>query len=208
MQYGRVWNLFHNSHLSECSDVWRPILGICALHLTHPSAHTHTHREHTPGAVGALLKGLTSDGDIKRWLFTPPPLTILAGPDWDLNPQPSGYKSDSLSIRPRLPPKALALPIGESNTVTGRDTVHYTNEEFCLYEYVVNLFGDCSEMKDLKHFMYLVWTFSWSPEQATVSSPLTAMLNGLVKVTVATCCVLMTTYSFWTCKKKKIYIRI
>ncbi len=22
------------------SDVWRPILGICALHLTHPSAHT------------------------------------------------------------------------------------------------------------------------------------------------------------------------
>ncbi len=56
---------------------WWPILGICALHLTHPSAHTHssehthTHREHTPGAVGsqwsgsswgfgALLKGLTS----------------------------------------------------------------------------------------------------------------------------------------------------
>ncbi len=33
-----------------------PILGICALHLTHSSAHTqqwtHTHREHTPAAVG------------------------------------------------------------------------------------------------------------------------------------------------------------
>ncbi len=57
-------------------QVWWPILGICALHLTHLSAHTHssehthtpwthtrssehthtavnthTHREHTPGAV-------------------------------------------------------------------------------------------------------------------------------------------------------------
>ncbi len=36
-------------------QVWWPILGICALHLTHPSAHTqqwtqthiHTHSEHT-----------------------------------------------------------------------------------------------------------------------------------------------------------------
>ncbi len=35
-----------------CGQVWRPILGICALHLTHPSARTHTHREHIPGAVG------------------------------------------------------------------------------------------------------------------------------------------------------------
>ncbi len=56
---------------------WRwPILGICALHLTHPSAHTHTHTPWThtrnsgqlfmlqrPGSswgFGALLKGLTS----------------------------------------------------------------------------------------------------------------------------------------------------
>lgn len=68
-----------------------------------------------------------------------------------------------------------------------------------MYDYVVYSFGDCSEMKD---FMYLVWIFSWSPEQATVSSPLTVVLNGLVKVTVATCCVLMTTYSFWTWNKK------
>ncbi len=48
-----------------CGQVRWPILGICVLHLTHPSAHTqqwvvnkhthththtHTHREHTPGA--------------------------------------------------------------------------------------------------------------------------------------------------------------
>ncbi len=39
---------------------WWPILGICALHLSHPKCThtqqwTHTHREHTPGAVGSHL---------------------------------------------------------------------------------------------------------------------------------------------------------
>ncbi len=43
-----------------CGQVWLPILGICALHLTHPkcthtAVNTHTHREHTPGAVGSHL---------------------------------------------------------------------------------------------------------------------------------------------------------
>ncbi len=39
-----------------CSQVWWPILGSCALHLTHPSAHTHTHSsEHTPREVGEQL---------------------------------------------------------------------------------------------------------------------------------------------------------
>ncbi len=41
-------------------QVWWPILGICALHLSHPkcthtAVNTHTHREHTPGAVGSHL---------------------------------------------------------------------------------------------------------------------------------------------------------
>ncbi len=58
---------------------------------------------HTPGAVGsrpgsswgfgALLKGLTSVVD-------------TSCRSWDLNPQPwvtSGFKSNALSIRPRLP---------------------------------------------------------------------------------------------------------
>ncbi len=39
-----------------CGQVWWPILGICALHLTHPSAHTHS-SEHTPGAVGSQCCG-------------------------------------------------------------------------------------------------------------------------------------------------------
>ncbi len=52
-----------------CSQVWWPIQGICALHLTHLSAHTHTHT-HTvntmlrrPGiswGFCGLLNGLTS----------------------------------------------------------------------------------------------------------------------------------------------------
>ncbi len=53
------WNLFNNkqhwsffSHQTlgkekgkerMCGQVWCPILGICALHLTHPSARAHTH---------------------------------------------------------------------------------------------------------------------------------------------------------------------
>ncbi len=35
-------------------QVWWPILGNCALHLTHPKC-THTHSEHTPRAVGSHL---------------------------------------------------------------------------------------------------------------------------------------------------------
>ncbi len=57
-----------------CGQIWWSILGICALHLTHPSAHPHgsehTHTEQLaaillrhPGSswgFGALLKGHTS----------------------------------------------------------------------------------------------------------------------------------------------------
>ncbi len=81
-------------------QVWWPILGICALHLTHPSAHTqqwtHTHTRSsgqpcccgTGGAVeGSVLKALAQgshlsrgiEGGRERWLFTPP--TIPAGPE-------------------------------------------------------------------------------------------------------------------------------
>ncbi len=30
-----------------CGQIWCSILGMCALHLIHPSAHTNTHHEHT-----------------------------------------------------------------------------------------------------------------------------------------------------------------
>ncbi len=49
-----------------CGQIWWPILGICALHLTHSNAHTHTPWTHTRssgqpyccstrGAVGGLV---------------------------------------------------------------------------------------------------------------------------------------------------------
>ncbi len=106
-----------------CGQVWCPILGICALHLTHPSAHTqqwevnkHTHTRcsgqsmlRCPGSswgFGALLKGLTSVVvlRVERALYIHSP-HLQSLPARDSNPQPSGYKSDSLTIRPQLPPK-------------------------------------------------------------------------------------------------------
>ncbi len=66
-----------------CGQVWWPILRICALHLTHPSARAHTHT-HTVNAhlgeqlgVRYLAQGIV--GGRERWTFTPPPI-IPAGP--------------------------------------------------------------------------------------------------------------------------------
>ncbi len=105
-------------------QVWWPILEIGPLHLTHPSAHTHTavssehtHREHTPGAVGSHCSSARGaiEGSVPcsrapqswywRWReycsFTIP--TFNPCRTWDSNQQPLDYKSDSLTIRPRLP---------------------------------------------------------------------------------------------------------
>ncbi len=95
-----------------CGQVWWPIIRIFALHLTHPSAHTqqwthtHTHCEHTPGAVGRQCCGARGavaqgshiscgiEGGRERWLFTPP--TNNSCQTWDSNSQPSCYKSKFL----------------------------------------------------------------------------------------------------------------
>ncbi len=87
-----------------------PILRICALHFTHPSAHTHS-SEHTPGAVGrqccgprGAVGGLVPCSRVspQSWYwgwksdgYSLPPLTI---PETQY-PRPLGYESDSLSIR-------------------------------------------------------------------------------------------------------------
>ncbi len=84
----------------------------------------------------------------------------------------------------------------------------------CLCDSFVN-----SQKRALKtqttHFTHLIWAFSSkSPEPDTVSSPLTATLKGFVKITVATCGLLMMTdNSFWIWKKTLIalvlfYLRI
>ncbi len=106
-------------------QVWWPILGICALQLTHPTCthtavNTHTHREHTPGAVGSHLccgaRGAVGGslpcsrvspqswywGWREHCTFTPP--TYNSCWTWDSNSQPLDYESDSLTIRPQLPP--------------------------------------------------------------------------------------------------------
>ncbi len=103
------------------SQVWWPILGIRALHLTHPKCthtavnthtHTHTHTVNThpeqwaaiyaaaPGeqlGVRALLKGTSVVVlRVERALYIHSPhLQFL--PDQDSNSQPFDYKSDSLT---------------------------------------------------------------------------------------------------------------
>ncbi len=101
-----------------CGQVWWPILGICPLHLTHPSAHsqqwTHTWSSGQPycgarGAVGGSVpcSRVSPQSWYWRWrehlLFTPP--TDNPCRTWESNRQPLGYKSNSLTIRPRLPPE-------------------------------------------------------------------------------------------------------
>ncbi len=101
-----------------CGQVWCSILGICALHLTHPSANTlWTTSAAAPGeqlGVRCLAQGSRLSpqswywGWRERWTFIPP--TYNPCRTWDSNPQPSGYKSDSLTIRPRLPHLAMVAP--------------------------------------------------------------------------------------------------
>ncbi len=69
---------------------------MCSLHLTHPSGWVGQPTVRRPGSswgFGALLKGLTSVVDTSCW-------------SQDSNQQhwvTSGFKSNALSIRPRLP---------------------------------------------------------------------------------------------------------
>ncbi len=92
---------------------------------THTAVSSeHTHCEHAPGAVGSHCSSArgaigvsvpcsrTPQSWYWRWReccsFTIP--TFNPCRTWDSNPQPLDYKSDSLTIRPRLPPMMLAPP--------------------------------------------------------------------------------------------------
>ncbi len=99
-------------------QVWWPILRIGVLHLTHQEhTHTHTHTVNTHPEqwagicaepkqlwVRCLAQGHLSHGieGGEGAVHSLPP-TYNSCQTGDSNPQPSGYKSDSLSIRPRLP---------------------------------------------------------------------------------------------------------
>ncbi len=86
---------------------------------THTAVSSeHTHCEHTPGAVGshcfsargAVGGSVPCSRAPQSWYwrrreccsFTIP--TFNPCRTWDSSPQPLDYKSDSLTIRPRLPP--------------------------------------------------------------------------------------------------------
>ncbi len=69
---------------------------------THSSEHTHTPPEQL--GVRCLAQGHLSRGiEGGREHCTFPPPTHNSCQTWDSNSQPLGYKSDSLTIRPRLP---------------------------------------------------------------------------------------------------------
>ncbi len=113
-------SIINNNNVMYC-QVWWPILEIGALHLTHPSAHTAVSSEHAPGAVGSHCSSARGaiGGSVpcsrtpqswywgwrERWLIILP--TNNPCRTWDSNPQPLDYKSNSLTIRPRLPPSSM-----------------------------------------------------------------------------------------------------
>ncbi len=92
---------------SDMWQVWWPILGTCALHLTHPSAHTHS-SEHTAApreqlGVGCLAQGSHLSRGIEGGEsagYSVPPPTIPGGPETQT--RDLGVTSPTLSIRPRL----------------------------------------------------------------------------------------------------------
>ncbi len=86
---------------------------ICALHLTHPSAHPEPMlwRLESSWGFSALLKGHTSVGVLKveRMLIIHSPHRRFL-PEPRFEPTNSGYKSDALLIWPRLPPLIKIVP--------------------------------------------------------------------------------------------------
>ncbi len=88
---------------------------------THSIEHTHTVNTHpeqwaaiyvtAPGeqlGVRCLVQGSHLSRGIEggeRQCFTLTPPTYNSCRTWDSNSQPLGYESDSLTIRPRLPPQ-------------------------------------------------------------------------------------------------------
>ncbi len=105
----------------------------------HTQQWTHTHCEHTPGAVGSYLccsireqlgVQCLAQGHLSRAAHSLPHLQFL--PARGSNLQPFGYKSDSLTIRARLP-KVLEIAEDRDRMVTkcwdiyGHTQVHCAN---------------------------------------------------------------------------------
>ncbi len=95
----RHWSRFANL----CSNPFNPSKCTHTVVNTHGTANAAAPSEQL--GVWCLAQGSHHScgiGEVEqRWLFTHP--TDNSYQTWDSNPWPSGFKSDSLSIRPRLP---------------------------------------------------------------------------------------------------------
>ncbi len=109
-----TWNLCSAFNPSKCTHTHTQQWVVKKhTHTTHTHTHTHTHRAVASqcsvawGAFGGSVPCSTVSpqswywGWRERWTYTPP--TYNPCWTWDSNPQPLGYKPNSLSIRARLP---------------------------------------------------------------------------------------------------------
>ncbi len=126
MPLGLVWLWLKVTwHTAKYGDPYSEFVLCIYGHLTHPKCthtamNTHTHHEHTPGAVGSHLccgvRGAVGGSvpclrEPQSWYWGWRELLYIHSPTnnscrtWDSNSQPLDYESDSLTIRPRLPLK-------------------------------------------------------------------------------------------------------
>ncbi len=191
----------------------RDLIGICAVHLTHPRTHTHTHSEkwtntlshthtHTHTHTHSSEKWTNSLSHthththththrsekwtntlslshththththtvpcsrvsvvvlrVERVLYIHPP-TYNPCRTWNSNPQPSGYKSDSLTIRPRLPPDS--------------DACHTKHCTMMIYNKNIRLHCNLSTfhwhlLKGRNVSEWCVWTSTWNVASCSV----------------------------------------
>ncbi len=168
-----------------CDQVWLPIHGICALHLTHPKCthssehththiHTHTHHEHTTGAVGSHLccdARAAVGGSVpcsrapqswywrwKRALYIHSPhLQFLLA--WDSNPQPLGYESNFLTIRPRLPLFNVMHEKNVSNQIKSLLLSHHHSTSALVSEILMSVL-QTAQKKQQQQFTYGQYIFT------------------------------------------------
>ncbi len=122
---------------------------MCSLHLTHPNAHTR--RAFAPGEQLGV-RSLAQGSHLSHGHFQPEP---------GFEPTTSGYKSNALSIRPRLP-RAPCLYRG----LSPRQTMH-----FLFIHFSYTFFFTCSVVFSLFYICLLqaFSAFTFISEQPTIT---------------------------------------
>ncbi len=160
---------------------------------THTAVSSeHTHCEHTPGAVGSHCSSARGaiGGSVpcsktpqswywgwrEHWLITLP--TNNPCRTWDSNPQPLDYKSNSLTIRPRIPHslmRSYVLRWLATNNLTRSQTHNFTID--CFSNLQGNLVGFA------KHLILKYGSVPslFGPSDSTESQPV-SMINNRFKI--------------------------